>query len=271
MAFVALGQARTEEAKQALLGVMNNVSLAAVDRVRAMYGLVDRDDVDVSLAQTLAGYSNRGQQIEGDAQVSFFNRHAVLGLGMLAGRQENSEITQVASQTVQGLIHTDTDAALVRPALGALANIGEAGNLGMAKGASRSEDVRMRAAAAIVMRRMHPKDTAAFVAEWAARETSAKVRHELWSTVNLQSRDLEERVGDEVALQAIAELRRQPPPLTRKALLELLGREAKHFAPARAALLEQIPLEVARPRGGLYDVIAGFLEPRELNEVLSAL
>ncbi|MCA9603815.1 MAG: hypothetical protein KC417_17410, partial [Myxococcales bacterium] len=90
MVFVALGHARTEEARRVLHGIMLDSAAPAMERTRAMFSLIDREDVGVELANELHGisaamYSGR------DRNERFVGREAALAVSAMAGLKEDHE------------------------------------------------------------------------------------------------------------------------------------------------------------------------------------
>ncbi|MFT5357185.1 MAG: hypothetical protein ACI9KE_004418 [Polyangiales bacterium] len=264
--YIALGRARTAEARQALFGIMGNTAAPVFERTRAMFALVDRDDVDVSLAQQLASYvgairsgTSRSEQTLG--------REATLALGALAGLQHNAEITQVARGAIEGILAGGGSAQDLRPAFGAIANVGDASLMHHAMEASRSRDSSLREAAAISFRRLTPSESGPMVAEWLGHEDDVFVQRRLYQTAYLQTVDAHAPVHNAVCMEAIADLETSTDLLTRKSIIRLLAGVADDVPEAREALMRQLPGEVGK-REGLYDEIVAALSPEDIRAAL---
>ncbi len=261
--YIALGRARTPQARDALLSIMHDEIAPVVERVRAMFGLVDREDVGVGLANEFAVMSRSISRGQNDAE-RVLGREAVLALGAMAGLHDDAEVMEVAVHAAGLTLSEGDDATERRPGYGALANIGDPKNLHFAEKASHSPDAREREAAAIVVRRMHPNDTSAFVAEWLARETDQYVKEALYTTVDLQTTDTPVAVGPSLVDQALRDLAHEPRVITRKAILNVLGRSGYEYRRAKQALIDQIPYELQEDTG-IYDTIVRHLDPDEIR------
>lgn len=257
--YVALGRARTEEAKAVLMSVVHDGAAPAFERTRAMFALVDRDDVDESFAQQLAALSGTDTVLE---------RESLLALGALAGLQKNPKITAIAKHVVEASLRTGGPGTALSPAFGALANIGDASMLPHAAKASHSADYTLREAAAISARRLRPEESEALVADWLARERHPDVKRRLYRTTYLQTADTHEAVGVKVAQRAIYDLRSMPDVMTRKSIVRLLGTVADTMPEAREALMTQLPRELEQKEAGIYEVVAQQLAPEDVRAAL---
>jgi len=265
--YIALGQARTPQARDALLSIMHDEVAPVVERVRAMFGLIDRADVGVGLANEFAAMSRSISRGQNDAE-RVLGREALLAVGALAGLHDDAKVKEVAVHAAALAIADGEDAAEKRPGYGALANIGDPKNLHFAEEASFSQDPREREAAAIVVRRMQPSDTSDFMAGWLARETDAYVKEALYTTVDLQTTDIPVAVGPRLVDQALIDLAAEPRVITRKAILNILGRSSHEYPRAKQALIAQIPYELQEDTG-IYDTIVRHLDPDELRRAIA--
>ena len=264
--YVALGRARTDEAREALLGILGDTLAPAFERTRAAFALVDRDDVGPPLARELQTHSQA--LVDGPTRDErFFAREALLALGALAGQQQNPEITAIASDAVREALRRGHNPVTLRPALGALANVGEPALLQDAAPFAAHPDARIREEAAIVVRRMAPDKTLDFVKAWLDRETDGQVKRELYAVLERQHVDARVAPAPSLVQRAVADLRAQPSLLTRKAIVLLLGKAGPGTPEVRAALVAQARIEL-REHTGLYDTLAGLLTPEELQEVV---
>jgi hypothetical protein len=265
--YIALGRARTPEAKAALLDIMRDQVAPPVERIRAMFGLVDRNDVGVPLAKEFASMARditRGHE----PAKRVLGREALLALGALAGMQQDEGVTQVAVAAAALTIDEGQDPIERRPGYGALANIGDPTYMNYADEGSREPDARDREAAAIVVRRMHPDETSDFVAAWLAREPDAHVKEAIYTPVDLQTIDYPVPVSPRLIDQALTDLAAKPRVITRKAILNILGRAVQRYPQARQALLRQIPYELQED-SGIYDVIVRYLDPDEVRAAIA--
>jgi hypothetical protein len=265
--YIALGRARTAQAREALLSIMRDEVAPTVERVRAMFGLVDRADVGVALAQEFSTMSLSISRGKSDAE-RVLGREALLAVGALAGMHDDAEVKEIAVQAAALAIADGDDATERRPGYGALANIGDPANLRFAEAASHSRDPREREAAAIVIRRMHPRDTSDFVAGWLARETDAHVKEALYTTVDLQTIDTQVAVGPRLVDQALYDLATEPRVITRDAILDILGRASRESPRAKQALIDHIP-RALQDDTGIYDTIVRHLDPDEIRAAIA--
>jgi hypothetical protein len=118
----------------------------------------------------------------------------------------------------------------------------------------------VREAAAKVIRRMPPLETATATADWLAREDDPFVKRAIYNTLTAQLADAQQPPDDRLIAQAIRDLGKQPSTLTRQSLIHLLGAVAAESPPARAALVKQVKRE--------HDEASGLL--KQLGQYLSA-
>ncbi|MFO0676304.1 MAG: hypothetical protein U0169_07210 [Polyangiaceae bacterium] len=262
--WLAVGNARTPEAKAALEAVVEDSTATAIDRSRAAFALVDRDDVGVPLATSLARHS---QAITSGAtfRERMFARESTLAMGMMAGLRAGSdpEVHRVAMDTLQGLLVSQKSAKALHPVFGALGNVGDVKALEWVKPFTESPDPKVREGASQVVRRMQPSETTELVAGWLARETDPDVKRHLYTTLQKQSHDAHLPADHAVLDRAIVDLAANPGITTRRAIVHLLGKAAETYAPAHDALVRQAPLEIEK-RSGLYAAIAPYLHAKDL-------
>lgn len=267
--WLAIGYARTEIAKEVLLDVMRDPSALAINRTRAMFAMVDRDDVDVELTREIAAQALAVTNATSKEE-RFFARESALAMGMMAGlRGEDDPATlKVAMSTATSLLSMQKTASDLHPVFGAIANIGHASLLSVAQPYTLAPDAKIRAGAALTFRRLSPLASNEFVASWLAREKDATVKRELYTTLWKQSHDTRTAVGSAVLDLAIADLATKPAVIERRAILKLLGEAAATYAPAREALIAQASFEASQ-RSGLYTVIAQYLHADDLSRGLA--
>jgi hypothetical protein len=258
--FIALGKTPTPQAKEALWGLKDDRGAGVLLRTSSAFALVDRDDVDVSLARSLlsdAGAINKGAT----RAERLYSREAALALGMLSGlKAEDDEIKKVATGGALAILKAGTDARSLSPGLNAVANIGDPSLLPHVLPYTKNSDPKVREAAAKVIRRMPPLETATTTAEWLERENDPFVKRALYGTLTAQLADAQQPPDDRLVAQAIRDLGKQPSTLTRQSLIHLLGAVAGQSPPARAALIKQVKHE--------HDDETGLL--KQLGQYLSA-
>ncbi|QDG49337.1 hypothetical protein FIV42_00875 [Persicimonas caeni] len=271
-AYIALGNARTPQAKAALEGVMRDENAPTIERSRAVLALIDRSDVGVELASYLSGRSNAlaSGKTKGERVMA---RQSLLALGAMSGRKpHDQDIKQAALSQIATLLEEvrGKSAAYQRPVFGALANVGEPDSLRLVAHIPEHADPRVREVAAIVFRRMPPAATADFTARWLAKETDANVLRKLWHTVELQTFDAREMTSREVLEYAVRDLRKKPGPITRKSLIRLLGRAKAQMENDELgiedAFAELLPYEFEQ-KTGLHRMMHEHIEPERRDQI----
>jgi hypothetical protein len=267
--WLAIGAARTEEARTVLLDVMRDPSALAINRTRAMFALLDRDDVGAELTREL-GAQALAVTAADDKEARFFVHESALAMGMMAGirGETEPEVAQVALALVPQLLRAKATAGELHPVFGAIANIGHASTLALVKPYTLSADAKIREGAALAVRRLSPLASNDFVAEWLAREQDAGVKRELYVTLSKQSHDARLPAGNAVLDHAIQDLAEKPGVIARRAIIKLLGEAVSAYPPARAALIAQSRVEAVE-RTGLYTVIAQYLGADDLSTGLA--
>jgi hypothetical protein len=269
-AFLALGRANVPEARDALWKLKDDAAARPIDRARSSFAMVDRKDVGVVLAESLR--KDAQAVATGDTrETRIFARESALALGMMGGLKAESDpaVTQVAREAVTDLLQAGHDAITLRPAFAAAANIGDPALLGQVAPYTKSRDAGIRAAAAIIARRMPPEKTATATAEWLARESDPEVKRVLYHTVAAQTYDAQTVADPQIIEQAVRDLAAQPAPLTRQSLIKILGAAVGTSSAAKAALLRQAKIE-AKANQGLLKLIATFIDGADLAAALRA-
>lgn len=275
-AFIALGNTRNPEAKQALESIVHDPSIASFDRVRAMFSLVDRADVGDAFALELARLAASLTDDSKSKAEHLTARHALLALGMMSGRKPNREdIKKIAVAAVEDALAKAPNAIIASPAYGALMNIGDPALLSLIEDIPDHPDFSTREVAAIAMRRMPPSETAEFTRRWLVKEKDWRVKITLYHSLELQTFAAQEMTSREVIELAIADLEKRPGAITRKALVRLLGRATLEMAPEdplrkriEGEFAAMIPFEVEN-RTGLYRIIAPHVDPATLRLALT--
>ncbi|MEO6952327.1 MAG: hypothetical protein ABI321_10975 [Polyangia bacterium] len=264
--YIALGRARTTQARDALYKVMNESDTPAMHRTHAALALIDRDDVGPELASQLRRETaNIGSR---DKETMFFAREAVLALGAMAGLKNDPEVVNVAKGAVQEMLASYSDATSLRPAFGALANIGDPSMLTMVAPFTRNKDKAIRAAATVVVRRMHPDDSAAFAAEWLAREPDLAVKRNLYMVLERQTFDAHVPAPAAILRQAQIDLASANlGVIGRRSIIRLLGSAAATDPAAMNALKARVQIEL-HSRSGLLNELMRQLPAADYREAV---
>ncbi|MCA9577150.1 MAG: HEAT repeat domain-containing protein [Sandaracinaceae bacterium] len=265
--YMALSRARTEEAKAVLFAIAQDGAAPIIERTRAMFAMVDRDDVGLDVAQYMQ--STAMVDAGGDGATETLAREALLALGAMAGLQDDDAITAVAMVAVDQRLARAESAAELSSAFGAIGNIGKSQHLPRVLPFTTDPDPTVREAAAFALRRMDPSEAGPFVAEWLSRESHPLVKRRIYQTLVRQSADASAPQPDTVLSMALHELATQPESvMTRKALIRLVGACVPRSDAARQALIAQIPVELAA-RSDLYSEVVRFLAPDDIREGLA--
>ena len=266
--FIALGNARTPEAKAELLALKRDLAAPPPIRMRAMFALVDRDDVGVELAREFA---TDAQALEASPTRTqrFLGAEALLALCTMSGLQEDREVTGEAQQAVrQALASPRASAHARKVALKALGNLGDARLLALAEPSTHDGDWKVREAAAFTFLRAPVAGSEPMVLAWLAREPHELVKRRIVRSLEAQHFMQHQPTSAALTRAALPELAAQPNLLARKALIRLLGRSTIKDDPAvRQALVAQARLENEKG-SGLLNEVSRYLTPEEIREVL---
>ncbi|TVQ95427.1 MAG: HEAT repeat domain-containing protein [Deltaproteobacteria bacterium] len=264
--YMALGLARTPDAREWLHVIMDDPAAPPMHRTRAMLNLLDRDDVGLELAEALAERS-RALVDGGSPRERFMARQSMLALGTMATMQQDPEITILAEETAIRALSAGHDPATVRPAVGTIANLGDPRLLPEVDPLTRHPDWQVRQASARAVRRMHPEDSEAFVLEWLRREASAFVRGELWLTISRQHLDHGLPPSPELAALAATQIHQNMDVGVQMAVLHIIGPLAAEH-PVIHDSLERLARDERDTRSGLLEIAARHLDAATLSEVL---
>lgn len=263
--YIALGNARTDESRKALVGILENPSAPVFERTRAMLNLVNRPDLEPNVAEYLdqhAAYIASGE----DRGTRILARHAMLAFGVMSGmRPEDAYLKEKVKSRITTLLAELEHPLHLRPVYGAIANVGDPSFLSLVQDLPNHPDKRARKYGAIVVRRMPLEASEAFTRQWLEKEPSNIVRREIYRVLELQSYDADQNVSPAILKLAMRDLQRdEPGPITRKSIIRLLGRANKdlrdEMPEIERLLLEQMDREI-EARSGLYSVIAEYIDP----------
>ena len=264
--FLALGKARVEPAREALLAIKRDTSRAPMDRVRAMFALGTRDDVGLSLAQELAFDAKvGGGQSKEDV---FVSTESLLALSMQAGLSDDVAVQQVAVDAVSDVLRSQGTRVTLVPALAAVGNTGNPALLPDAVRWTQAPDRKTRRAAAAIFGRMPPAATRDLALSWLKRETDVVVRRAVYDAIQHQHFDQQLSADRALAEQALEDLPKMNTAVSRKPLVLLIARSEIAQEPAvRQALIAQARIELAQ-HSPLLKTFQSLLTQKEIGEVL---
>lgn len=266
--FLAIGKARTPEAREALLEIKRNDGAVMMDQVRAMFGLVLREDVGVDFAQELARDVRR--HIANNTRASsFLAGETMLALSTMSGSRDDAKVSAVANQALVSVIQSEApDSHAMRVALHAVGNTGNPGLLPTVEQHLASPDVETRKAAAHAFSRMPAADTDALEVEWLKRETSPFVRKHAYMVFQQQHFNPGQGATRPLVEQALKDLKTEKSAFTRKSIVLLIAQSSIKTEPqVRKALIEQARFERAK-KTTLLNLFARVLTRDEVLEVL---
>lgn len=266
-AFLALGQAQTPVARQALLGIYRDRESGMADRIRSSLALVGRIDVGAPLAKELRAEATRRPTSTSEAAVS---RQALLHLGVLAGTHPGqADVAQEATEVVQQLTATAKTPEDYSVLCGMVGNMAELSLLPQIATWTRLADPALRQKVPHALRRYRVDRVHDLTVEWLARETDFDVKRELFNVIHHMYVDANRPIGEALKREAIRHLREAPLVLTRQSLYHLL---APHVAdPEVHTLLKAQLLVELKERSGLYSLVAQDLPAASVFEVLSTV
>lgn len=265
--YIALGNARTVEAREALLAIKRDTLAPPSERARAMFSLVDRPDIGAPFARELHEDS---MALTGTptAAERFVANESLLALTTMAGLHPEPDVRRIAQDTVEPLLSSSGTPRTIGTALRALANLGDPALLPQAAPYTQHPDVDVRKAATRVIRRLNPKDSKAFVTEWLAREKNLWVKRELFSTLELQHFDAKAKVDPELTQQLMVELQTgEHAAIARKTLVRLISMSEMSSTPEVRALLKAQAKKEFPLRNGMFEEVLKHLTPEEIREV----
>lgn len=267
-AFLALGQAQTPAARDALLGVWRERAQEPADRMRSSLALALRADVGAPLAKELKAEAIRSSSDAVEAAVS---RQAVLHLGVLAGaRPSEQDVTAEALALVQQLSSTARTPEDWSVVFGLVGNLAEGTLLPQIAQWSQLQNPDIRQHVPRALRRYRVDRVHGLLVEWLARETSADVKRELFNVMHHMYVDANRPVEEDLMREALRHLREQPMVLTRQSLLHLLAPYVGSNPEVREAFKAQLKIELEE-RSGLYSLVAEYLPAASIYEALATV
>lgn len=266
-AFLALGQAQTPVARQALLGIYRAEDQQPADRIRSSLALVTRRDVGAPLARELRAAAMAPAKTPEAAAIA---RQGILHLGMLSGtRPGQRDVLDEAQGLVQQLTSTARTVDDYSVLCGTVGNMAELSMLPQIETWSRLPDPALRQQVPQALRRYRVDRVHGLVVEWLQRETDAGVKRELFNVLHHMYTDAAQPIDAPLVAEALRHLRENPMVLTRQSLYHLL---APHMAnpEVHAAFKQALRYELDQ-KSGLYSLVAQDLPPDSVLEVLSTM
>lgn len=267
MLYVALGNAQVPQARDALLEIKRDLNAPPIDRTRALFSLIDRDDVGPTFArelatdsQALTAASTRGER--------YMPSESLLALTTMAGLRGDVEVRELAADSVRAAL-LSSNAAVKRVALKALGNTGDASLISAALPSFGDGDPQTREAAAMVFRRMPPAMTDDTTADWLSREKHPFVKAKIYEVVRSQHFDTQQPASARLARQALVDLKATRSQLTRKHITRLIAKsEIAQDSSTREALKSQARWEFKQGHDEVVNEYLNVLTPEEAWEVL---
>jgi hypothetical protein len=265
--FLAIGKTRNDEARELLFEVKRDEKADDMDRVRAMFGLVVRDDVGAELAHELH-VDFRRHAAKNTKSGTFLATESLLALGVLAGSHDDPKVSKVATQALSETVREALPFELTRATLKAIGNTGEASLLSVVTPLTQSPDVRTRQAATGVFLRMPPSVADPVEVAWLRTERNRFVRNELYHIAQQQHFNLHAGASRELVMQALVDLKTTASARARRHILRLVAQsEIASESTVREALKAQAKFERAK-RSPLFQEFANLLSRDEVAEVL---
>ncbi len=265
--YIALGNARVVEARDALLAIKRDQGAPPMHRVRAMFSLLDRSDVGVDFAQELATDSQAlsSASTRGDR---FLPGESLLALSTMGGLRGEVAIKRVVVETLQRMLSRPLHPSSARLALKAVGNLGDPELIALAEPLTRAERVETRVAAASIFRRMPTRAVLDAEVAWLARESHPFVKAKLYDVIRSQHFDAQVPAEEMLVRQALLDLPKLKSPLARKHVIRMLAASAVANQPnVRAALVVQARWEYVHETGALNE-FTSVLTEAEAREVM---
>ncbi len=263
--YIAVGKARVPEARDLLLMIVGDEADTPMDRTRAMFALVDREDTGPALSEKLAKMA----QVQATTHhEKFLKGEAMLALSMQAGiKRKDAAIHAVSENAVRALLATG-DHGDERIAMKAIGNMADASLLPLALPVTRSADPYVRMEAAYAFRRLNPVHSEELVLGWLATEKHPFVKAKIYQIVQLQHFDLHTQASAALTRQAIQDMPKFTSGVDRRTVVRLLGASSVKNQPwVREALVAQAKFEHQKNTGYLNE-FSEILTPAEMWKVI---
>ena len=272
-AFLALSQAATPRARDALLGIYRSDQSRPSDRARASLGLVTRSDSD-AFAEELLGVATSALA-SGSASTSgtgnYVARQSALHLGAFAGINPNkSVIVESARQLISSLSASAATPSEFSLLFNTVGNAADPSIVNSIEEWARHPDVDVRKHAPRALRRYKPDLVEDVIVAWLKRETSPDVKRELFNVIRHMCVDDGSDVSEAIMREALKHLYEDPLVLTRQSLVHILAPFVKSRPEVRLALRTQLREEFDG-RSGLFSLVARYLPTEDVHYVLSTI
>ncbi len=268
-AWLALGNARTPEAKAAMMAIIRDPNVAAINRTRAMFAVVDRDDLGREFAEELGGMAG-GLSAKQAMPARMASREAALALGVFANLRETSDpaVYDMARTRLTNMLAAQTSPAELHVVFSAIANLGDSTMVQVTEPYFTNTNPEVRAGAMKVFRRIAPEVSSGTVARLLRSETDMKVKGALYEMLERQSVDAQRPFSQAVVAQAALDLPAATDVHQRRAIIGTLGPAAVTNATARQALMAQVRHEYEN-RTGLYSLFTQYLTADDIVVALA--
>jgi hypothetical protein len=265
--WLAVGNARTPEAREALLTVIADANVSTLNRTRAAFAMVDREDLGQDYANLLGSYS-RGMN-QNSIQGRAFARQSALVLGVFASLRADShpQIYGSARDNLKSMLQSETSPANMHVIFAAMGALGDTDLIPTALSYLSNANPKVRAGALAIFRRIQPEFTSSDLAAVLRRETDPDVKRVAYEMISRQTVDAQRPFEPVLLAQAAADLPFAKGMLTRRAIIKTLGPATQTFEPGRAALKAQLRQEYDK-RTGLYALFTQYLSPQDIAEAL---
>lgn len=264
--FVALSQTQHPAAREVLLELYDERTLAPMDRVRGSLALATRHDVGAAVARRLTMEMQMG-----DSDSVGVGKHAMLHLGVLAGTHPDDEdVQQVAYKALSTELSSVQNLGEAMPVFAAIGNTGIMTFLATLEHWSLDDDPMIRAKVPIGMRRMPVDRVRDFTLEWLNRETSPEVIRELFEVIHHQYHDADVIMDDEMLAETVRHLDAWPQLLARQSVYRLLTPAIPTHDWVRSALRTALKREYEE-RSGLSSYLLNVLPSRDGAAALASI
>lgn len=263
--YIALGKARVPAARELLLSIVRDTSDTPMDRTRAIFALVDREDTGAELAEELSRMASVTAAAHNE---KFLKGEAMLGLSMMAGiKRKQTELQEISARTVRALLST-ADRDDRRIAMKAIGNMADSALLPLALPVTKDADPYVRMEAAYAFRRLNPIHSEPLVLGWLANEQHPFVKAKIYQIAQLQHFDLHTGASEALTRQAIKDMPGFSSGVDRRTVVRLVGQSTvRNEAWVRAALVAQATYENKKNTGYLNE-FSEILTPEEMWKVV---
>jgi hypothetical protein len=261
-AYVALQQARTPEAGQALASVRSDTSAVPFDRTRATMAIASRSDTGLSFVNDLRADALGRSSSSAAAMLA---SEAPLALGVMADIRAK-DAPDVAKAARSALLDALASASSEQQKVSAIAGIGNTGDatlLGRVAPFLADGSVRVRKTAADVVRKMPASTAAPWLLAFLGQESDPDVRESIYHSAWQLELTQDGTPTNSFVPHALADLPKAESFTLRQELIRFLGVQSKTNAAAKQALIAQFHAE---PEAQLRELIGQYATAGELTQ-----